>query len=70
MPLPAVLLGAIAHEEGGRVVLVIGAGCSIEAPTDLPLARTCAEEAHRRLVADGVIGADDCPHPEDLSSYS
>ena len=67
MPLPVKLLGAIAHEDGGRVVLVIGAGCSFEAPTNLPLARTCAEEAHRRLVADGVIGDDDCPRAEDLS---
>ncbi len=70
MPLPAELLGAIAHEDGGRVVLVIGAGCSFEAPTNLPLARTCAEEAHRRLVADGVIGDGDCPHAEDLSSVA
>jgi hypothetical protein len=67
MALPADLLGAIAHEDGGRVVLVIGAGCSIEAPTGLPLASACAEEAHRKLVEDGILNEGDCPDPSDLS---
>lgn len=65
--LPANLLGAIAHEDGGRVVLVIGAGCSFEEPTGLPLASACAQEAHRRLVEDGILQEGDCPDPSDLS---
>lgn len=70
MNLPAALLGAIADQNGGRVVLVIGAGCSFEPPTNLPLARACAEEAHRKLLLDGVIGPSECANPSDLSSVA
>lgn len=65
--LPPDLLGAISHHGGGRVVLVLGAGCSFEAPTSLPLSRECSLEAHRRLVHDGVLADGDCPDPDDLS---
>jgi hypothetical protein len=67
MTLPAELLHAIAHSGGGRVVLVIGAGASVELPTGLPLSRECSVEAHRRLVADGVLSDGDCTDEEDLS---
>lgn len=70
MVLPTKLLEAIAHEDGGRVVIVVGAGCSFEAPTSLPLASTCAENAHRRLILDGVISDGDCPNAKDLSSVA
>src|SRR4051812_35279892 len=70
MTLPSDLLHAIAHEGGGKVVLVLGAGASFEAPTGLPLSRECSVEAHRRLVADGVIEADACTDPKDLSSLA
>ncbi len=70
MTLPSDLLHAIAHEGGGKVVLVLGAGASFEAPTGLPLSRECSVEANRRLVADGVIAADVCTDPEDLSSLA
>lgn len=70
MSLPPELLAAIVSEGGGKVVLVLGAGCSVESPTDLPLARDCAVDAHRRLVADGVLGAGDCANPEDLSAVA
>jgi hypothetical protein len=65
--LPTPLLSAISADHGGKVVLILGAGCSKEAPTSLPLARECAQDAHRRLVADGVLRDGDCPNPEDLS---
>lgn len=67
MALPADLLHAIAHAGGGRVVLVIGAGTSFEAPTSLPLAQESSVEVHRRLVAEGVLANGDCESPEDLS---
>src|SRR5437867_3568034 len=67
MPLPADLLGAIAHADGGRVVMVTGAGCSFEEPTALPLARECALDVHRLLILDGVLTAGQCTNPEDLS---
>jgi len=65
--LPTSLLAAISAHGGGQVVLVLGAGCSKEPPTSLPLSRECAEEAHRRLVADHVLGQNDCADPADLS---
>jgi hypothetical protein len=65
--LPTALLSAISAEHGGQVVLVLGAGCSKEPPTSLPLSRECAEEAHRRLVADNVLAVGDCANPSDLS---
>jgi hypothetical protein len=67
MTLPPNLLHAIAHLGGGRVVLVIGAGASVELPTNLPASRECSVEAHRSLVADGVIADGDCQDSEDLS---
>jgi hypothetical protein len=65
--LPPELLQAIAAEEGGKVALIVGAGCSFEPPTDLPLSRRLAEETHARLVADAVLGPGDCADPSDLS---
>ena len=68
--LPADLLHAITHQGGGRVVLVVGAGVSVESPTKLPLAGQCAEEAHRRLVEDGILAEDACDAPDDLSAVA
>lgn len=65
--LPPGLLEAIAAEPGGRVVLVIGAGTSVEPPMGLPMARECAEKAHRSLIHDGILQAGDCSDPSDLS---
>jgi hypothetical protein len=65
--IPTELLQAIAAEEGGKVALIIGAGCSLELPTELPLSRTLSEEAHARLVANDVLQAGDCADPSDLS---
>lgn len=70
MPLPPALLAAVAAEGGGRIVLVVGAGCSFEDPTGLPLARQCAEEAHRRLTEDGIIPPGSCPDDSDLSAVA
>lgn len=70
MEFPSDLLHAISQTEGGRVVLVVGAGCSTEPPTDLPLSRELALSAHRRLVQDGVLDDGDCPEPHNLSSLA
>jgi len=69
MTLPSDLLHAVV-ERRRLVALVVGAGCSLESPTNLQLARTYAEEAHRRLVEDGELGSDDCPDPSDLSAVA
>jgi hypothetical protein len=65
--LPSDLLHAIADGSGGRVALVIGAGCSTEPPTCLPLTSVCAENAHRKLLVDGILHDGDCSNPSDLS---
>jgi hypothetical protein len=65
--LPAPLLLAISSKPHGRVAIIVGAGCSLEAPTCIPLAKDVAVEAHRRLRADGVLNDRDCANPEDLS---
>lgn len=65
--LPPALLDAIAAEPGGRVVLVIGAGTSVEPPMGLPMARECSEKAHRKLLHDGILQEGDCSDPSDLS---
>ena len=70
MTLPTELLQAVSAEEGGKIALVIGAGCSAEAPTSLPLSRDLALEAHRRLVANGVVVEGECDDPSDLSNVA
>ena len=49
---------------------MIGAGCSVESPTEVPLARPLSIEAYRRLVSDGVLNEGDCDDPSDLSSLA
>lgn len=67
MSLPDELLQAVSALGGGKITLVVGAGCSSEAPTSIPLARTCSQQCHDRLVADGVLENGDCPAPSNLS---
>ncbi len=69
MALPPDLRNAVARPGGGQIVLVIGAGCSLDPPTRLPLSRDLSREAHRRLLEDGVLNIA-CANPEDLSSVA
>lgn len=68
--LPTDLLAAVSADGGGRIALVIGAGCSFEDPTGLPLSRALSEEAHRRLVADHKLDHGECDDPSDLSKLA
>jgi hypothetical protein len=70
VPLPANLLNAVTAPGGGRLVLVLGAGCSIEPPTSLHSARHYAQEAHDSLIAEGVLKQGQCGNPDDLSSVA
>lgn len=67
--LPADLLHAVA-ERRRRVVLVVGAGCSLEQPTGLKLARAYADAAYAQLVRDRVLSDGDCADPTDLSALA
>lgn len=68
--LPPALLHAIAHQAGGRVVLVLGAGCSCENPTGLPLTDELARRCFRALVDDGVLAEDALADDDDLSAVA
>src|SRR5437868_945848 len=68
--LPPELLQAVSSAGGGKIALVLGAGCSVEAPTSIPVSSVCSAEIHRRLLADGVLEANECGSPEDLSAVA
>lgn len=68
--LPAELLQAVSAAGGGRITLVLGAGCSFEAPTAIPLAGTCSQQCHDRLVANGTLAPGDCGAPSNLSALA
>lgn len=68
--LPPDLLEAISTPSGGRVVLVIGAGCSSEHPTSLPLAGDLSKECHRKLVADRILPRGEVDDKSDLSAVA
>jgi hypothetical protein len=67
MALPSELLQAVSAPGGGRIALVLGAGCSVEPETNIPVSSVCSNEIHRRLIADGVLQDGDCSDPADLS---
>ncbi len=68
--IPGELLHAIAAPGGGQVALVIGAGCSVEAPTSMPLAAELAHEACRQLVLDQILVEGQCADPWDLAALA
>ncbi|WP_132269617.1 hypothetical protein [Novosphingobium sp. PhB57] len=68
--IPPDLLQALAANGGGQVALVIGAGCSIEQPTAIPLAGDLAETGERTLVLDGLLQPHQCPNPRDLAELA
>lgn len=65
--LPRELLQAIATPGGGRVALVVGAGCSKDGDTDLPLSSDLAMRAFEEMVENGDLSVNDCAEPSDLS---
>ncbi len=68
--LPPDLLWAISTQGGGKVVLVLGAGCSNEEPTCLPLSGELSARCLRKLVQDGILEIGDVDDPRDLSSVA
>lgn len=67
--LPGEILRA-ASTPNGRMAVVVGAGCSVEAPTGLQLGSAYSRRAHLELVRDGVLELGDCADPDDLSSLA
>ena len=50
--------------------MVLGAGCSYESPTSLPLSGDLSEMCHRQLVADGVLSDGEVSNPRDLTAVA
>lgn len=69
MQLPGDLLQAVA-QRSGRVTIVVGAGCSLEEPTGLKLGGEYSNDAFQQLVLDGMIDANECTDPWDLSELA
>jgi hypothetical protein len=67
MEIPSRVLKAAGDPGGGKLVIVMGAGCSIEDPSGLPDSRSCSLAMWKRLRDDGVLENGDCVNPEDLS---
>ena len=67
--IPPAVLTAVASCSG-RITLVIGAGCSLEPPTEIPLSRDISLRAHEHLVDNEVIPPDACDQPDDLSALA
>ena len=68
--LPPSLLHAISSPGGGRVVLILGAGCSNEDPTSLPLSGDLSAECHRKLIADRILTEGEVIDKRDLSAVA
>lgn len=66
--LPPELLQATADRQG-HIAFVIGAGCSLEPPTNLRLASVYSQRAFDALKLDGVLEDGDCD-PSDLSDVA
>jgi len=56
--IPSDVLRALVDPGGAQIALVLGAGCSMDEPTDLESAAVLAEEAYSRLVEEGVLTND------------
>jgi hypothetical protein len=68
--IPPNLLSAVSAVGGSRLAVVIGAGCSIEPPTSMPLSRDLSSDAHRKLILENTIIAGECADPTDLSALA
>lgn len=68
--IPAELLQSLSVPGGGQVALVIGAGCSVDHPTSIPLAGDLSESVERQLVLNGRLQANQCPNPRDLAALA
>jgi hypothetical protein len=68
--IPPELLQSLAAPGGGQVAVVIGAGCSVDPPTSIPLAGDLSEAVERQLVLNGRLQANQCPNPRDLAALA
>lgn len=67
--LPPDLLAAVARGDD-QIVIVTGAGCSVDAPTGLELAGDLSERIHRTLVDNRSLPEGAVANPRDLSALA
>jgi hypothetical protein len=65
--LPPELLGCVSNPTGGLLVIVTGAGSSMEWPTGLSSGADYSELAFNALVSDTLLKPEACAKPRDLS---
>lgn len=68
--IPPEILEKVSAPGGGLVVLVTGAGCSMESPTNLLSGAAYSQSAYESLVDDGVLAPDSSSKPWDLSELA
>lgn len=70
MPIPPHLLRSICEPGGGRIVLVLGAGASMDPPTSLKSGARVSIDAHQRLVDDGLLSPGEVENDWDLAELA
>ena len=70
MSIPSHLLKSVCEPGGGRIVLVLGAGASMDAPTSLKSGARVSLDAHQRLVDDGLLSVGEVVHDWDLAELA
>lgn len=70
MTIPSHLLRSVCEPGGGRIVLVLGAGASMDPPTSLKSGASVSIDAHQRLVADGLLSIGEVKNEWDLAELA
>lgn len=68
--IPIRLAQAVTGNINGGVALVLGAGCSVQEPTNLQTAGDIAFSCYQKLINQGVIEDTDCAEPRNLSAIA
>ncbi|WP_263788821.1 SIR2 family protein [Salinibacter grassmerensis] len=68
--LPPPLNQDFADHGGHSITLILGAGCSFDGRTDLPLSKAVSQRVYQELVDDGYLEEDFCDDPSDLSEVA
>jgi hypothetical protein len=68
--IPPHLLRSVCEPGGGRIVLVLGAGASMDPPTSLKSGARVSIEAHQRLIDDRLLSPGEVKNEWDLSELA
>jgi hypothetical protein len=68
--LPPSLRQDFADYGGRSITLILGAGCSFDGRTDLPLSKAVSRRVYQELVDDGYLAEESCEDSSDLSEVA